>query len=283
VGAAAAALFLALIVCAQLASAPARAALFDDDEARRRVESLRARVDQLETTLSQRLGAVEDTVKGQGLLDLLRDVESIKADIAKLRGQYEVLTYELEQAQKRQRDLYLDLDSRMRKLESASAPGAPAANAPPAAESGPAANAGAAAPGGTPQSPLAAAANVVTEQRAYDAALDQFKSGNYAAAVTSFQAFARANSRSPLAPSALYWAGNAQFALKDFRAAIATQRQLVATYPDSQKVPDAMLNIASCYVELGDAAGSRRTLQDIVARYPTSEAAGKARQRLGAR
>jgi len=48
-------------------------------------------------------------------------------------------------------------------------------------------------------------------------------------------------------------------------------------------VPDAMLNIASCYVELGDAAGSRRTLQDIVARYPTSEAAGKARQRLGAR
>jgi tol-pal system protein YbgF len=283
VGAAAATVFLALILCAQLASAPARAALFDDDEARRRIESLRARIDQLETTVSQRLGAVEDTVKGQGLLDLLRDVEQIKADIAKLRGQYEVLSYELEQAQKRQRDLYLDLDSRLRKLETASGAGAPAASASPPAEGLPATNAGPAASTGGPQGPLAAAANVVTEQRAYDAALDQFKSGNYAAAVASFQAFARANSRSPLAPSALYWAGNAQFALKDYRAAIATQRQLVATYPDSQKVPDAMLNIASCYVELGDAPGSRRTLQDLVAKYPTSEAAGKARQRLGAR
>lgn len=283
VGTAVASVLLALIVCAQLASAPARAALFDDDEARRRVEALRARVDQLESTISQRLGTVEDTVKGQGLLDLLRDVESIKADIAKLRGQYEVLSYELEQAQKRQRDLYLDLDSRMRKLESASGAGAPAASAPPPAEGPPATNVGAAPVAATPQAPLAAAANVVTEQRAYDAALDQFKSGNYAAAVTSFQAFARANSRSPLAPSALYWAGNAQFALKDYRGAIATQRQVVATYPDSQKVPDAMLNIASCYVELGDNAGSRRTLQDIVARYPSSEAAGKARQRLGAR
>ena len=282
VGAAVTSVFLALIVCAQLASAPARAALFDDDEARRRVEALRARVDQLESSISQRLGTVEDTVKGQGLLDLLRDVESIKADIAKLRGQYEVLTYELEQAQKRQRDLYLDLDSRMRKLESASGGGAPAANAPPPAEGPPPANAGAASPG-APRAGLASAANVVTEQRAYDAALDPFKSGNYAAAVTSFQAFARANSKSPLAPSALYWAGNAQFALKDYRAAIGTQRQLVATYPDSQKVPDAMLNIASCYVELGDNAGSRRTLQDLVAKYPSSEAAGKARQRLGAR
>ena len=282
-GATAASVFLALIVCAQLASAPARAALFDDEEARRRIESLRARIDQLETTVNQRLGAVEDTVKGQGLLDLLRDVEQIKADIAKLRGQYEVLSYELEQAQKRQRDLYLDLDSRLRKLETAPGAGAAAAGAPPPAEGPPAANAGPAAPAGAPQGPLAAAANVVTEQRAYDAALDQFKSGNYAAAVASFQAFTRANSRSPLAPSALYWAGNAQFALKDYRAAIATQRQLVATYPDSQKVPDAMLNIASCYVELGDAPGSRRTLQDLVAKYPTSEAAGKARQRLGAR
>ena len=282
-----AAVFLALIVCAQLASAPARAALFDDEEARRRIESLRARIDQLETTVNQRLGAVEDTVKGQGLLDLLRDVEQIKADIAKLRGQYEVLSYELEQAQKRQRDLYLDLDSRVRKLEGAAGAGAPAANAAPAGtDTAAAANPNAnAAPNaaGTPQRNAPVAADIAGEQKSYDAALDQFKSGNYAAAVASFQAFARANSRSPLAPSALYWAGNAQFALKDYRAAIATQRQLVATYPDSQKVPDALLNIASCQVELGDTGGARRTLEEIVAKHPTSEAAGKARQRIGAR
>jgi tol-pal system protein YbgF len=282
-GAAVALIVLALVAAAQLAIAPAHAALFDDDEARKRIELLKSRVDQLESSLGGRLGTLESTVKSQGLVDLLRDVEQIKADIAKLRGQYEVLTYELEQAQKRQRDLYLDLDGRLRKLEGAAGAAAAAPSAPPAAESAPPASAGVAAPAGTPARPLAAAADIVTEQRAYDAALDQFKSGNYAAAVASFQAFARAHSRSPLAPSALYWAGNAQYALKDFRTAIATQRQLIAMYPDSQKVPDAMLNIASCLVELGDTAGARRTLEEIVAKYPSSEAVGKARQRLSGR
>ena len=88
--------------------------------------SSRTRVDQIERTLAQRLDALE--AKNAGLADLFRDVEQIKSDIAKLRGQYEVLTYELEQAQKRQRDLYLDLDSRVRRLEGGpGAPGTPAA------------------------------------------------------------------------------------------------------------------------------------------------------------
>ncbi|HEV2978134.1 MAG TPA: tol-pal system protein YbgF [Casimicrobiaceae bacterium] len=284
VGAAFAPAALALVLAAQLAGVPARAGVFDDDEARHRIDVLRGRVDQLESSLNQRLGALESTVKSQGLVDLLHDVEDIKADVAKLRGQFEVLTYELDQAQKRQRDLYLDLDGRLRKLEGTAGAGAPAANAAP---SGPDSGATAATGGAAPMAAAAHAppgpADVATEQRTYDAGLDQFKSGNFAAAVTSFQAFVRAYPRSPLAPSAIYWSGNAQYALRDFRGAIATQRQLLATYPDSQKVPDAMLNIASCQVELGDTAGSRRTLEDLVAKYPVSEAAGKARQRLAGR
>jgi tol-pal system protein YbgF len=127
------------------------------------------------------------------------------------------------------------------------------------------------------------AADLAAEQRAYDSAYDQFKSGSYPAAIAGFQSFVKTYPRSPLAPSAMYWIGNAQYAQRDFRAAIAAQRSLIATYPDSQKVPDALLNIASSQGELGDAAGARRTLEDLVARYPTSEAAGKARQRLPAR
>lgn len=279
----------ALALAAQLAAAPAQAAFFEDDEARQRVEQLRGRIDRLEGSVQERLRSLEDTVKGQGLVDLLRDVEQIKSDLAKLRGQYEVLAYELEQAQKRQRDLYLDLDGRLRKLESGAAP---AAGAPTAPDTGqlPGAPAGLGAappPGGAPppatRGTLTPGPDMTAEQRAYDTALDQFKSGNYAAAVTSFQAFARANPKSPLAPSALYWAGNAQFALRDYRAAITTQRQMITAYPDSQKVPDALLNIASCYSELRDNAGARRTLEEIVAKYPSSEAAGKARTRLSAR
>jgi tol-pal system protein YbgF len=275
VGAAMVPAVLALCVAVLLAGAPARAGVFDDDEARHRIDVLKNRVDQLESSLNQRLGTLESTIKSQGLVDLLHDVEEIKADVAKLRGQYEVLTYELDQAQKRQRDLYLDLDGRVRKLEGTAGAAAPAAGAD--------AGAGGATGVAAAARPPPAAADIATEQHSYDAALDQFKSGNFAAAVTGFQAFVRTYPRSPLAPSAIYWTGNAQYALKDFRAAIATQRQLLAAYPDSQKLPDALLNIASCQVELGDAPGARRTLEDLVAKYPTSEAAGKARQRLAGR
>ncbi len=267
---------LAFLLVVELATAPARAAIFDDDEARKRIEALRGRVDQIERSLAQRLDALE--TKNAGVVDLFKDVEQIKADIAKLRGQFEVLTYELEQAQKRQRDLYLDLDGRLRKLEGG--PGAASAT-PGATDATPAIIGG---PGSTPfAGTQGRPGDVAAEQRAYDAALDQFKSGNYSAATLSFQAFTRSYPRSPLAPSAMYWAGNAQYAQKDFRAAIATQRQLLAAFPDSQKVPDALLNIASAQIELGDNGGARKTLEEIVAKYPTSEAAGKARQRLPGR
>ncbi len=265
---------LALLLAVQLATAPARAALFDDDEARKRIDALRGRVDQIERSLNQRLDELE--AKNSAVIDLFKDVEQIKSDIAKLRGQYEVLTYELEQAQKRQKDLYVDLDTRLRKLEGgAAAPGTPGAT-----ESTPTAPVAGTSPS---LPPTARPGDLASEQRAYDTALDQFKSGNYSAATASFQAFVRTYPKSPLAPSALYWAGNAQYGQKDFRGAITTQRQLLSTFPDSQKIPDALLNIASAQIELGDNAGAKKTLGDIIAKYPTSEAAGKARQRLPAR
>ena len=283
-----AAVMLALACAAAL---PARAALFDDDEARRRIDDLRSRVDSLDRSMATRIDQLESTVRSQGLVDLLRDIGEIKSDLSKLRGQYEVLTYELEQAQKRQRDLYVDLDTRLRAIESPAS-----AAAPPQADAAPGVS-GTLAPGATPgstaEAPRASApptlanaesgartADAAGEQRAYDAALDQFKSGNYAGAATAFTSFVSAYPKSPLASSALYWAGNAQYALRDYRKAIATQRQLLATYPDSQKAPDALLNIASSQVELGDTAGARRTLEDIVARHPGTDAANKARQRL---
>jgi tol-pal system protein YbgF len=138
-------------------------------------------------------------------------------------------------------------------------------------------------PGG-PGSAGAPGADIGAEQRAYDAALDQFKSGNYSASLGSFANFVRAYPRSPLAPSAQYWVGNAHYALRDYRSAIASQRQLIAAYPDSQKVPDALLNISSSQIELGDTQGAKRTLEDLASRYPASEAADRAKRRLaGAR
>jgi tol-pal system protein YbgF len=284
-----------IAVAFALLAQAAHAALFDDDEARRRIESTNQRIDALQRQLDGRLAAIEQQVKGQGLADLANQLQLLQSDIAKLRGQLEVVTYELEQAQKRQRDLYVDLDTRLRKLETVPPPG-PA--------EGPGGSPGAtivlpptgAAPGGPsfgpPGSPPAGAgtlpparnsADGVAEQRAYDGALDAFKRGDYGGAITGFGTFVKTYPRSPLASSAQYWIGNAQYARRDYRASITTQRQLLKDYPDSSKAPDALLNIASAQGDMGDNAASRRTLEELMAKYPKSDAATRARQRLGVR
>ena len=283
------------VLVAALVALPARAALFDDEEARRRIEQTNLRLAQVQKQIEDRLGAIEQQLRNQGLVELFTQVEQLKSEVARLRGQIEVLNHESEQTQKRQRDLYIDLDSRLRKLE-----GGPGASVPPAASGAPSRGPSAAAPlapsgsavAGTLAPPSPAAASVpapggadaaAIEQRAYDVALDQFKAGSYPAAIASFNAFVKNYGKSPLAPSAYYWIGNSQFALKDYRGAIATQRQLVAAFPGNAKVPDALLNIATSQFELNDAAASRRTLEELIAKYPQSEAAIKARQRLAIR
>src|SRR5438874_13698784 len=102
--------FLVLaILC--FAASSAQAALFDDNEARRRIDETSARLTQIQRQLEDRIAALETQLKSGGLVDLFNQVEQIRSDIARLRGQVEVVTYELEQAQKRQRDLYVDLDT----------------------------------------------------------------------------------------------------------------------------------------------------------------------------
>jgi tol-pal system protein YbgF len=123
----------------------------------------------------------------------------------------------------------------------------------------------------------------VAEQRAYDAALDLFKRVDYQVSITGFGSFLKTYPRSPLASSAQYWLGNAQYARRDYRGSIVTQRQLLKDFPDSSKAPDALLNIASAQADLGDNAAARKTLEELIARYPKSDAGARARQRLGQR
>ena len=286
------------VVAVLLGVNAAHAAIFDDDEARRRIELTNQRVAQLQRQLEDRLALLEQQAKSGGLADLGTQVQLLQSDLAKLRGQIEVITYELEQSQKRQRDLYVDLDSRLRKIEAS-----PALTAPPTAGSSDAAapgavppTAGTLPPAAVPPSTAAGAPAVVAtappvrnpsdgvaEQRAYDAALDLFKRGDYQGAINGFSAFVKAYPRSPLASSAHYWMGNAQYARRDYRGSIATQRQMLKEFPDSSKAPDALLNIASAQSDLGDNAAARRTLEELIAKYPKSEAGTRARQRLGGR
>lgn len=239
------------------------AGLFSDDEAHKKIEALQKQVQAME----ERVAQMESAAKAQGV-DLLTQVDALKNDLATLRGQVEVHTHDIETTQKRQRDLYVDLDSRLRKLERTGGP----------------------AEGQTGQAepvksdvtqPAAAAAEAVgDETKAYDAALALFKAGNYQGAISGFRDFAGNHPNSNLAPSAYYWIGNSYFNLRDYKNAIANQQKLVSAYPSSPKVPDALLNIASCQQGLGEASAARKTLESIVAKFPLSNAAELAKKRL---
>jgi len=60
--------------------------------------------------------------RNPGVIQLLNQMDAINADLNRLRGQIEELNNGAASAQKRQKDMYLDLDSRLRRLEQDAAP-----------------------------------------------------------------------------------------------------------------------------------------------------------------
>jgi TolA-binding protein len=146
-------------------AAGAQAGLFDDEEARRQIKDLSIKNNERFDTVA----------KGQ--IELANQIQALREENSRLRGQVETLTYELETAKKRQQDFYVDLDGRLRKLEPQAAA---SAEAKPAEES---------------KSPAEAARKAVSdpaaETREYEAALNLFRANKLKEAAAAFDAFAR--------------------------------------------------------------------------------------------
>jgi len=261
----------------------AAAGVFDED-ARREVRELRGELEKRDRDVDGRIQRLDESVKNLGIIQLLNQIEQLNAEIAKLRGQIEVLANQNDQLTKRQKDFYLDIDTRLRKLEGlpADTSAAGAAVAPAIATAGASLTAGpaVATPAGTALSPAALAAAREQENRAYDVGSNLFKRGDFLAATRAFQIFMKDFPTSGLVPNAQYWIGISYFNLRDYANARSSQEALLKLHPDSSKAPDAMLAIASIQLETGDNGSARNMLEDIIARFPASDAAGKARTRL---
>ena len=253
---------LALAAGCVVALNAAAQGLFDDNEARRRVELLRQQIEQNQREVAEQLKKLDAQVSSasdrSALIQLSTQVENLTNEMARMRGQLEVLSNGAETSERRQKDLYLDIDTRLRKLEQAREGAAP------------------------PDKPAAQSEGEVSpgETRAYQAALDQFKLGNYSGAVSAMQGFLVTYPSSKLAPNAQYWVGMAYSGQRDYKQAISAQRKLLSTWPDSDKAPDAMLSIASSQETMGDRKGAQKTLEELLAKYPKSSAGTSAKQRL---
>jgi tol-pal system protein YbgF len=241
-------------------SGPAHAGLFDDEEARKAILDLRARIASVEdqgkarvadsaTANAQLLEQV--TALRRSLLDLNNQLEAARAEIAKLRGSDEQLSRDLSEVQRRQIDVGQAVDDRLRKLE-----------------------------------PVKVAIEgreflVEPEQKkAFEEAVATLRSGEFDKAVALLNGFQRRYVGGPYADLARFWLGNALYGKRDYKEAIATFRAFVAGAPEHPKAPEALLAVANSQAEMKDPKGARKTIEELMKTYPQSEAALAGKERL---
>ena len=278
----------ALLLLALCFTAPALAGLFSDDDARKQIQQLDARVQQLDTRVQQleahiqqldaRALKLEVAAEQQtkSLLDLLGQIDALNGEIRKLRGQNEELAHGLQDAEKRSKDFYVDLDSRLRHFEYAEEAAKEAAEK--------AAKAAASANASSPAAPVSGdPSDPSVENRALESAYTLYKGGSNANAAKAFQDFLSKYPDSVHVPNAKFWLGEAQYKLKNYKGALDIYQDLLKTFPATPKAADVMLNIAACQRELKLILGSKKTLKQLVAKYPASEAAAKAKKLLSSK
>lgn len=227
----------------------AQAALFEDEEARRAILDLRQR---LEVTNNALKAQSEDNAQlRRVLVDLQGQIDQMRADLNKSRGAQEQLTRDLSEVQLRQRDVQTGLEERLRKFE-----------------------------------PLTVKLDgeefqvEQAEKRDFDAAMEVFRKGEFAAAQTSLQRFVQRYPQTGYLPSALFWLGNASYANKDYKASLAQFRQMLTQAPAHVRVPEAMLAVSNVQIELKETKAARKTLEDLIKAHPQSDAAQTAKERL---
>lgn len=246
----------ALLLCA-LGASVAQAGLFDDEEARRAILDLRQRVEAARQEAEQRSNeqstrtTEESAQLRRSVLDLQNQIETLRADMARLVGQNEQLTRDVAEMQRQQKDVLGGIDERLRKFEPAKV---------------------------TVDGREFTAEQA--EKRDYEAALGVFRKGDFPGAQEAFVEFLKHYPTSGYAPSSFFWLGNAQYATRDYKEAIQNFRTLLTQAPDHLRAPEAVLSIANCQVELKDIKAARKTLEDLIKAYPQSEAAAAAKQRL---
>ena len=245
----------------------ATAGLFDDEEARKAILDLRQKVETnradaerklAEGAEAQRKSQEENTQLRRSLVDLQNQIESLKAELAGVRGQNEQagrettnLARQLAELQRQQKDTNTALEDRFRKFE-------PAKITVDGRE--------------FVADPL--------EKRDFEAALAIFRKGDFAPAQVAFVDFIRRYPPSGYVPSALFWLGNAQYATRDYKEAVVNFKQLIALAPEHARAPEAALAIANCQIELKDSRSARKSLEDLIKVYPQSEAAVAGKDRL---
>lgn len=225
----------------------------------------------------------------QMLMEMLERLDALQREVQELRGMMEEQTHRGGSLEQRQRELYLDIDRRLRSLEAApvnqgpegafsSAPSASPPVAPPAM---PATMPGAAiSPPAEPPGAAMMGADPLDERNSYNQAFELVKAGRYDDAIVALRGFLTQHPGSEYSANAQYWLGEANYVSRRFDAAVQEFEKVVSLYPDSGKASDAMLKLGFSLYELQQWGRASEVLRRVVEQYPASTARQLADGRL---
>jgi tol-pal system protein YbgF len=118
------------------------------------------------------------------------------------------------------------------------------------------------------------------KEKAYSAAYQSFKEGNYDKARTEFQNLLATYPGSEYSDNAQFWIGECYFFEKKYEQAILEYEKVAKNYPSGSKVPYALLKQGLSFLKLGDKTSAKLLLQQVIRDYPNTNQARIARSKL---
>jgi tol-pal system protein YbgF len=116
----------------------------------------------------------------------------------------------------------------------------------------------------------------------YDRVMEEFKHGDYEAALAGFRFFIELHGKSALAANAEYWMGECHYRLGRYKDALNSFSNVRSYHPMSQKLAASAFKIGQTYSMLGDYYRARMTFDEVLDHYPNGPEAALARKALEA-
>lgn len=226
------------------------------------------------------------------ILDLVTRMEQMQSEVQQLRGMIEEQSQTISDLQRKQKNMYLDLDSRIQ-TASPAVPSAPVpsvvapavgAVATPATQAPVQANPAVVAPVPAQSavvSPAQAPNSVANNDKdRYQQAYEALRSGQNAMAVKLFESFLTDFPSGQFADNAQYWLAEAYKVNREIEKSRAAFVKVITQYPQSAKVPDALLKLGYIEFELQNIPKCREYLTQVVNAFPGTPAANLAAKKL---
>lgn len=262
------------------------------DTMRRELADHGRRVRELEVVsedMSRRVGQMEEVTRARGQEEILKmeTMEQLRQEVARIRGDFEVLQHEYGTYEQAGIGYQQDSDYRMSYVESrigqlekslgVKVPPPPARDpstggivAPPTTPTGPT------GPTTDPEPPVAS-----TPEEVFALIGKNLEDGNGGVARAIAKRFIQDNPTSDRVAEAHYRVAESWQNEADYKAAAAAFLVVSDKHPQSTWAAWSVLRIGECFAALGDKDNAKLFWTDVIQRYPKSKAAKEAKTQLG--